>query len=156
MSEGIVTFLASFVVWLLFAGLIALWIVDGRIKREVALHALFSAAFAWVLAEMAKSLIPTLRPFEINGLPPLTLTVPSGASFPSGHAAVAFALAFAVLLHNKKIGTAFLLGALAVGVGRVWSNVHSLWDIIGGGALGIIVAVLLGKLHLFKVISGKK
>jgi undecaprenyl-diphosphatase len=156
MSEGIVTFLASFAVWLLFAGIVVLWLIDGRIKKETAVHALASALVAWVLAEMIKSLIPSLRPFEINGLSPLTLTVPSGAAFPSGHTAVSFGLATAVWLHNKKIGLAFVIGALGVGLGRVLGNVHSLGDVFGGGALGVIVSLVLGKIHFFKVVAGEK
>ena len=152
MSEGIVTFLASFAIWLLFAGLIVLWLIDGRIKKEAALHALASAAFAWVLAEMIKSLIPTLRPFQMNGISALTLTLPSGAAFPSGHASVAFALASAVWMHNKKIGLAFILGALGVGVGRILGNVHFPLDVLGGISLGILVAFALGRLHLFKAL----
>jgi len=153
MNEAAVSFLASFAIWLLFAGLILLWVIDGRIKKEVALHALASAAASWVLAEMIKSLIPTLRPFETNGLSPLTLTVPAGAAFPSGHASVAFALASAVWLHNKKIGFFFLLGAFGVGLGRVLGNVHFPADVLGGVGLGILVAYALGRLHLFTVIS---
>ena len=153
MSEGIVTFLASFAIWVLFAGLLLLWLIDGRIKKEVALHALASAAFAWVASEMIKSLIPSLRPFETNGISPLTLTVPAGAAFPSGHAATAFGLATAVWLHNKKIGLFFVLGAIGVGLGRVMGNVHSPMDILGGVLIGILVAYALGRLHLFKVIS---
>jgi len=153
MSEGIVTFLASFTIWLLFAGLMVLWLIDGRIKKETALHALASAACAWVLAEMIKSLIPTLRPFEINGISPLTLTMPTGAAFPSGHSSVAFALASAVWMHNKKIGLVFVLGALGVGLGRILGNVHFPLDVLGGVVLGILVAYVLGKLHLFKALS---
>jgi undecaprenyl-diphosphatase len=153
MSEGIVTFLASFAIWLLFAGLILLWVVDGRIKKETALHALASAAFAWVIAEMVKSLIPTLRPFERNGISPLTLTVPVGAAFPSGHTAVAWGLSFAVWLHERRIGWVFLLGAFAVGLGRVWGNVHFPVDVLGGVAIGILVAKIIGRHHFFKAIS---
>ena len=145
--------MASFTIWLLFAGLMVLWLIDGRIKKETALHALASAACAWVLAEMIKSLIPTLRPFETNGISPLTLTMPTGAAFPSGHSSVAFALASAVWMHNKKIGLVFVLGALGVGLGRILGNVHFPLDVLGGVVLGILVAYVLGKLHLFKALS---
>ena len=153
MNEAIVTFLASFAVWILFAGLLTLWLVDGRIKKEVALHALASAAFAWVASEMIKSLVPSLRPFETNGLPPLTLTVPATGAFPSGHASTAFAMATAVWLHDKKIGLFFLLGALGVGIGRVMGNVHFPLDVLAGVVVGVGVAYSLGRLHLFKVFS---
>ena len=153
MNEAVVTFLASFAIWILFAGLFILWLIDGRIKKEVALHALASAAFAWVVSEMIKSLIPSLRPFETNGLSPLTLTVPAGGTFPSGHASTAFAMATAVWLHDKKIGLFFFLGAIGVGLGRIMGNVHFPLDVFGGVLVGVSVAYILGKLHLFKAFS---
>lgn len=155
MSEGIITFLASFGIWLMFAGLLTLWLFDGRIKKEVALHALAGALVAWALAQMIKSLFPSLRPFEINGLTPLTFTIPLGSAFPSGHAATAFGMAFAVYLHNKKIGLLFLIGAAAVGLGRVLGNVHYPLDVLGGVAIGALAAFLTGKFHLFKFFSKK-
>jgi undecaprenyl-diphosphatase len=139
----------------MFAGLLVLWLIDGRIKKEVALHALAGALFAWALAQMIKSLFPSLRPFEINGLTPLTLTVPAGSAFPSSHAATSFGMAFAVWLHNKKIGTLFLIGAAAVGLGRVLSNVHFPLDVLGGSAVGVLAAYVIGKFHLFKFFSKK-
>jgi len=153
MSEGIVIFLASFAIWAMFAGLLVLWLIDGRIKKEVALHAIISAVAAWILAEMIKSFFPTFRPFEITGLTPLTLTVPTDAAFPSGHAASAFAMAISVWQHNKKIGTFFIIAALGVGVGRVLGMVHSPLDIAGGATLGIIISLIFGRLHVWKLIS---
>ena len=65
MNEVIITFLASFLIMVLFLALIVLWIVDGRVKREQALHALFSAAAAWVIGSMIKNVFPTFRPFQL-------------------------------------------------------------------------------------------
>ena len=41
-----ITFAASFLIWLMFAGLLVLWIIDGKIKKEEALHALFASLIA--------------------------------------------------------------------------------------------------------------
>lgn len=153
MSEGIIIFLASFAIWAMFAGLLVLWIIDGRIKKEVALHAITSAVIAWIVAEMIKSLLPTFRPFQITGLSPLTLTVPSDSAFPSGHAALAFAMAISVWQHDKKLGVFFTLAALGVGIGRILGNVHSPLDIAGGVAIGAVVSILVGRLHVWRLIS---
>src|SRR3990172_9406950 len=104
MSEGVVTFLASFRIWVLFFGILILWLVDGRIKKEVALHAILATVLAWTVAEMIKSFLPSIRPFNINGLTPLTLTVPIGGAFPSGHTASAFAASTSIFLHKKGLG----------------------------------------------------
>lgn len=141
---------------ILFFALIVLWIVDGRVKREQALHALFSAAAAWVIGSMIKNVFPTFRPFQVNGDVALTLTTPGNAAFPSVHAAVAFALAASVWLHDKRLGSTFLLGALLVSTGRLLANVHYLLDIIGGVTLGLLVALVVDKLHLYNLVTVKR
>ena len=152
----IITFLASFLIWILFAGLIYLWVIDGRVKREVALHAFLSALIAWGAAELIKSLFPTTRPFVTDNFPPLTLTIPIDGSFPSGHTAASFALATSVWLHNKKLGLFFVIIALTIGVSRVLANVHWPLDIIGGIIVGIVISLIVERLHVFPLVKKHK
>ncbi len=147
MNDTLITFLASFLIWLMFGGLLVLWIFDGRVKREQALHAFVAVLLSWVIAQMLKSLLPSTRPFLLNGKPALTFLVHANNSFPSGHSAVAFSLAVTVWLHNRKLGFFFLVAAFLVGIGRMFANVHYLLDIIVGGLLGSLVAVVVNKFH---------
>lgn len=137
----------------MFLGLLILWVIDDKIKREQVLHALFAVVVAWGIAQVIKAVFPTLRPFELNGLTPLTLVPSSNGAFPSGHTAAAFALATTIWLHDKKMGSVFVVAALTVGVARVWGNVHYPIDILGGAVLGAITAFLIEKVHLRKFIS---
>jgi membrane-associated phospholipid phosphatase len=155
-KDWLITFLASFLVWVMFGGLLVLWIVDGRIKKEQALHALIAAAAAWIVAEIVKNLIPSIRPFQIYGYSPLTLTIPNGNSFPSSHAAAVFGMAFSVLFHEKKLGIIFTIGALLVGLGRILAHVHYAFDIFGGALIAFVVAMLLQKLHVGKLLSASR
>jgi len=145
-----ITFLASFLIWMMLAGLLILWFVDGRIKKKQALQAFLATALAWLVAEIVKSLIPSIRPFKIYGYSPLTFTIPSDNSFPSSHAAAAFAMAFTVLLHNKKIGAIFILGAILIGVGRILANVHYIFDILGGLGIGLVASIVIDRKHFKK------
>src|SRR4051794_33136679 len=45
-------------------------------------------------------------------------------SFPSDHATVAFAVAFAVLAFHRRLGLALLAGACVVGLARILVGVH--------------------------------
>jgi undecaprenyl-diphosphatase len=131
----------------MFAGLLVLWVIDGRIKKEQVLHALMAAIIAWGATQMIKSVIPTSRPYVKNGRQELTLTVHNDNSFPSSHAAIAFGIATTVWLHDKKWGGAFLASALLIGTGRILGNVHYPLDILGGGIIGIITALALERTH---------
>ena len=153
MQSIIIEFLASFLIWLMFLGLLILWFIDGRIKKEQVLHALVASLVAWTLAEIIKRLIPTARPFIVNGEMPLTLTVQSDGSFPSGHTAAAFALATTIWLHDRKVGWAYIIAALIVGAARVLANVHYPVDILAGAILGILTAFSVEKVHLFSLLK---
>lgn len=155
-NNMLITFLASFLIWFMFAGLWVAWAVDGKFRREQVLHALMATVLAWVFAQMIKSLFPSLRPFEMNGNPPLTLTVPGDGAFPSGHASAAFALATTMWLHNRKEGLVFVLVAVAIGIGRVLGNVHFPLDILGGAFIGVVVALAIDKLHVYNLLTKRK
>jgi undecaprenyl-diphosphatase len=147
-----VTFLASFLIWFMFAGLGILWLIDGRVKKELVLHAFLAMLVAWVFSEMFKTLLPTIRPYKLNGTLPMTLTLHSDGAFPSVHSAVAFALSTTVLLHDKKLGIAFSLAALGVGIGRILGNVHYPADVVGGLVIGSLIAFTVDKVHVYNLI----
>ena len=136
MSNLLITFLASYLVFILFAFLLILILKKGKARF---LFLLASAFFlALVLSRMTKLLIPfAVRPFEINGFPPLTLTVPENPSFPSDHAAVSFVLSTFAFLYFRKYSPLFILGAILVSWGRILGNVHYPIDILGGVVLGV-------------------
>lgn len=137
-----VTFLASFLIWFMYLGLF-FWFYLSKVPKRNLFFVLVSSFMAWVLSQMFKDLLPTVRPFLLNGVNPLTLTTPLDNSFPSSHAASAFGLATAIFLINKKMGVFYFFLASLVGVGRILSRVHFLVDVLGGATLGIFAALLL-------------
>ena len=147
MNNALITFFASFLIFILFAGLFVLWVVDGKIKKEQVTHAFFASFIAWLISETIKIFFPTLRPFLLNGQNPLTLTTPSDGAFPSSHTALAFALGVTIFMHDKKYGSLYLLGAILIGVARVVANVHYPIDILAGAFVGTLVAVIVEKVH---------
>jgi len=52
MEVLLITFLASFLIWFMFFGLVVHWFIDGKIKKEQAFHAFLSALIAWAVSEM--------------------------------------------------------------------------------------------------------
>ncbi|MFH1971234.1 MAG: phosphatase PAP2 family protein [Patescibacteria group bacterium] len=152
----LVTFIASFLIWILIFGFIIYYAVKKKVKKEVVVRVIISTFLGWLISEIIKKIIPSLRPFKINGYPPLTITIPSGGSFPSSHTSSAFALAVTIIIYNPELGFAFLLGALTVAAGRILANVHYFIDILGGAFLGSLVAFLVNRFfHKKKEIKRK-
>lgn len=150
MEDITIEFFATFFIWFLYAGLVILWFIDGKIKKEQVIHALLASAIAWSIAMLIKHFFPTIRPFIRNGGDVDVLFIPTDSAFPSGHTALAFGLAVTVFMHDRKVGWLFLIGALVIGVARVLANVHYPVDILGGALIGTLVAVVVEKFHLFK------
>lgn len=148
MIDEIILFLASFLIWLLFAGLVVLWFIDGKIKKEQVVHALLASFLAFTVAEILKQIFHTSRPFQVDGLGVMTLTKPLDPAFPSTHAAVAFALAITVWLHDRKVGLFFVILAISIAWARVAANVHYPIDVIVGAIIGGITALAIEKVHL--------
>lgn len=101
-----------------------------------------ATGLAWFISGLLKKLFHTGRPHAVLSNIH-TLFHESGFAFPSGHATTAAALAFAIFFINKRVGYVFMIGAFLVGFARIAAGVHFPVDIIGGYALGFLVAFLL-------------
>src|SRR3990172_3834724 len=109
------TFLAaSVLLWVMIAGLVVLWIIDGKIKKEQVVHAVIAMILAWIISEMIKSFFPIPRPFVLDGTTPMVFSIPLSGAFPSSHTAVAFALSVTIWLHNRSWGLVYLVMAFFV------------------------------------------
>lgn len=64
-------------------------------------------------------------------------------SFPSGHSAISFAVAYVLSNRYPRGRYIFYLVAVLVGVSRVWLGSHYPSDVAGGAVLGLIVGHLL-------------
>ena len=153
MQNLVIEFFASFFIYFLFAGLIVLWFADGKIEKEQVIHALVASLIAWTITLLIKHFFPTIRPFVRNGGEVDVLFVPTDSAFPSAHAALAFGLAVTIFMHDRKVGWFYLVGALLIGVARVLANVHYPIDILGGALIGTLVAVVIEKTHMFRLLG---
>lgn len=67
------------------------------------------------------------------------------ASFPSGHTTTAFAIAAALALFLPRWQAGLLLTAIVIGVSRIAVSAHYPTDVLGGMALGTIVALSVAR-----------
>ncbi len=80
-----------------------------------------------------------------------TTGTPLRGGMPSGHAALAFALATCVAFMTERVVAATLayLMAALVAQSRIEGKIHSFWETVAGSLLGILVALLITQMSLF-------
>jgi undecaprenyl-diphosphatase len=104
---------------------------------------LIAVALADWSAMGLKALIDRPRPPLRYAEPKTLVAVPHDASFPSGHAATSFAAATMLAFAFPRLAPFLYVLAAAVAFSRVYVGVHYPLDVIGGAALGVLVAVVL-------------
>jgi undecaprenyl-diphosphatase len=132
-------FFARYLAYLL--GLAAVYFVfrgsGWKSKVEKSLYfALAILISRGIIAEVVRYFYDRPRPFAVFGFEPLVDQ--TGASFPSGHAALFFAIGFMIFSLNRKWGYWFLSLAFLNGLARIFIGVHYPSDILGGILAGFL------------------
>ena len=128
---------------LVLCGLYRRWGVLGLTLIAVALS-------DWSAAGI-KALVDRERPPLRYPEPKTLVRVPHDASFPSGHAATSFAAATMLSFAFPAFAPALLLLAAAVAFSRVYVGVHYPLDVLGGAALGSLMAIAIRALVRVRV-----
>jgi undecaprenyl-diphosphatase len=148
--EDPVTTLASAAVPAFAAVAVGLWLLsrpyaDTRWKRA-SVSALASAALAMLTNQVISHLWQRPRPFDAHAGVELLASKSVDPSFPSDHAAAAFAIAVAVLLLSRRAGLPLLVLAVFVAFSRVALGVHYPSDVLAGAAIGALAAFVVATL----------
>ena len=146
--DGAIFFFAKYLPYFLVLGFIVLLLAErGRRRRAfLFLEALLAVLLSrGIVTEGIRFFHHAPRPFEVWQATPL---VPEtlGNSFPSGHAAILFALAMALFFSNKKWGAWFFAFAFLNGLARVVAGAHWPFDVAAGALIGIACAYAI---HFF-------
>jgi membrane-associated phospholipid phosphatase len=133
--------------WLAIAAALAL--CGGWRGRRAALEGVLSIGVTSATVNLgAKSLHRRRRPHRATALPAARqVPMPASTSFPSGHAASAFAFAYAVGRHLPGLAVPVRLLAAGVAYSRVHTGVHYPGDVVigsvtGAGTAAMVAAVL--------------
>jgi undecaprenyl-diphosphatase len=129
---------------LFLALVIGLFLLGGRRLQRAAVAAGASAGLALAAAVGLSMVLGRARPFASDPSH-VRLLIPhaADAGFPSDHATAAFAIATALLLRDRRYGLPVVMLAALLAVGRVAAGVHFPSDVLAGGALGALVALIL-------------
>ena len=149
--EDPVTALAALAVPIYALATVGLWLldrpyVDVRWKLASA-SALAAAALALLANQVISHVWDRPRPFATHAATTHLLAPPSlDPSFPSDHAAAAFAIAFAVLAFSTRAGIAFLGAASLIALSRVALGLHYPSDVLAGAVVGWAAATFVTEL----------
>ena len=131
------------------AATLSLWLLArparGRKWKLAAASAVGAAAAALLVNQVVHSLWDRPRPYEdhVVGHPWAGSTDPS---FPSDHASASIAIAVAVFMFDRVVGSLFLAAAGLIAVGRVFVGAHYPADVLAGVVVGAASAVVVVKL----------
>jgi len=133
--------------WFGAAALMAL--AGGSRGRRAAKHGVASLTLASAFANLvAKPLTTRRRPDreELEVLERRHVPMPRTSSFPSGHAATAFAFATGVGQASPSLSAPLRALATLVGYSRVHTGVHYPADVLAGAFIGVSAAEVAGRL----------
>lgn len=118
------------------AGLSGFLLATGR--RRAAADVAGAGALAWIAAQAIKPLVDRPRPYEAEQRERL-VSEPAGSSWPSGHTAVAAAMASALTPHLPAAARAAPIATAGfVALSRVYVGVHYATDAVAGLAVGAL------------------
>jgi undecaprenyl-diphosphatase len=119
-----------------------------RVLPWTFLWASVALLLAWSLSSLIKGGVDRARPPLTDGGIHAVGGVPNSSSFPSGHAATAFAAATVVAILMPRLRTPVLALAALVAFSRVYLGVHFLSDVLAGAVLGIVAGLLVSAVGL--------
>lgn len=122
-----------------------LWFIP-KIRTRVYLAAGSIVVGRLIFTEIIKRILDRPRPYEVLSVHQLIVDNERGVSFPSGHATVYFALAFA--FRGTKYFWPFFILAVIGSLGRVFVGVHFPLDVLAGAVIGALTS--WGLCRLFK------
>ena len=140
--------------WFIFYILVWLYLfIEGGARGRIA--ALLILPLILITDQTANNIIKPffqrIRPCHVLEDVHLLINCSESLAFPSNHAVNNFAAATLFSYFYPRMKYFLFIGALIVALSRVFVGVHYPFDVFGGAAIGIIIAILI--IYIWKMIN---
>src|SRR3989338_8113548 len=133
------------VIWVVIA--IVLTIRNKKITKKLFTAIIWAEVIYFFFIEyLIKNYFGRLRPQFLLPDAILPYDFSRSFSFPSGHAAIAFALSYVLGKVDRKRKAFYYLLAIIISFSRIYLGKHYPSDVVGGGVIGIVIGYLSSKL----------
>ena len=141
-------FFADYLLWIVVGALIILFLIK-KTRLMIIVTGISIIFGRYIITEIIKRLYSSPRPYLVlENVKKLISENHGYQSFPSGHAAIFFALATTIYFFNKKWGIVSFILAILVGISRIFVGVHWPIDVIAGALVGILSGIIVNKFIL--------
>ncbi|MCR2803973.1 phosphatase PAP2 family protein [Paenibacillus soyae] len=115
------------------------------VNRKMAIYGMIAVGVTVMISRGMSVFYYRDRPFAVHDVNMLLPHIESN-SFPSDHAAAAFAIAIMFYLLSRRIGIPFIGFAAVVAYSRIWVGKHYPTDVLAGALLGLAISIALYRL----------
>lgn len=142
--DAVMIAVTSYGAFLIIAAVAIRWWWNGADKmceRHLAILCGGSVTLGLALNQIVLLFVYRVRPYEV-GVTHGLISPSADPSFPSDHATLGFAVAFALLGASARRGWVFLAGAIVLSASRLYVGTHYLSDVLGGVLTGAVAAAI--------------
>lgn len=131
----------SIFAWLIIMGII-IFLEERKDKRFIIYFLISFLATALLVNIVLKNIYDRPRP-PVMASVHQSFTCPTDFSFPSGHAAAAFASAVILSAFDRKRRAAYYTIASLISLSRIYLGCHYFFDVTAGGTIGATISYIV-------------